>query len=208
LGEKEAAMKLFLKIMKRVVFPIFLLISIALLFYNTNPIGRLMYPIQYQQEIQISAESYQVDPLLIAAIIRVESNYKPDLESAKKAAGLMQIMPDTADWIISRAGYSSQMKLHMKEPDVNIEMGTWYLHWLWNRFDDQFEQDEDLVAVIAASYNAGHNKVGEWIREDIWDGRYETRDQIPFGETRHYVKRVMYYYNKYTSFYADVKLGK
>lgn len=193
-------------IQKKAVIPIILLLFLALLFYNTKSIGRLMYPIQYQQEIQISAENFNLDPLLIAAIIRSESNYKPDLESAKKAEGLMQIMPDTADWIILRAGYSTQMKLHMKNPDVNIEMGAWYLHWLSQRYENQFDynqKDEDIVAVIAASYNAGHNKVSDWIQHGVWDGRYKNRIQVPYGETRHYIKRVTYYYNKYQAFYAD-----
>lgn len=187
------------------IITVTLLICLGFLLYHTQTIGKLMYPIHYKEDIRISAENFAVDPLLIAAIIRTESKYKPELVSAKQAMGLMQIMPDTADWIIDQAGYSPQMKDNLMRPEVNIEMGTWYVHWLQERYKGQMsyhQTTDDLIAVIAASYNAGHNRVGQWMRDDVWDGRYETRMDIPYGETRHYIKRVMYYYKKYTTFYT------
>ncbi len=194
---------------QRILFSLILLLFIFILFYNTESVGKLMYPIQYQQEIMKSAEQFQIDPLLIAAIIRTESNYRPYLESSMKATGLMQIIPSTADWIIMRAGYSSQMKEQLLEPDVNIELGAWYLHWLSERFShlmDYKQSDSDRIAILAAGYNAGHNKLAEWLMNDVWNGQYHNRDQIPYGETRHYVKRVVYYYNKYHQFYTEFDL--
>lgn len=163
-----------------------------------------MYPIKYEQDIMISAQHFQIDPLLIAAIIRTESNYKPHLISNKQAVGLMQIMPTTAQWIVERGRYEAETIQHLAEPAVNIELGSWYVKWLIDRFTDGeagSELNKDVISIVAASYNAGHNKVGEWLKESVWDGRYETRGDIPYGETRHYIKRVLYYYNKYKSFY-------
>jgi soluble lytic murein transglycosylase len=203
LEKKGVIMKLF---QKKYIFSLILLLFIVFLFYNTDGLGRFMYPIKYKQDIQISSENYNMDPLLISAIIRVESNYNPSLESAKGARGLMQIMPDTADWIIIKAGYTPLIKDHMKEPDVNIEMGTWYLNWIVSRFDGKLPASyttEDRLAVTAAAYNAGHNKLSEWLSGDVWDGQYQNIADIPYGETRHYIKRVLYYYKKYQMFYAE-----
>lgn len=183
---------------------LFFVVLVAL-YYLSDEIGRLMFPIRYMQEIKISSDNFNVDPLLIAAFIRTESNYNPKLKSSKQAIGLMQIMPDTADWIIQSAGYSKQMKDHLQRPDVNIEMGSWYLHWLSQRYQHVFTDERsrtDEIAVIAAAYNAGQTKVSEWLKQEVWDGRYANRDQIPYGETRHYIKRILYYYDKYTQFYA------
>lgn len=189
---------------RQIIVPTALLIILAILLMNVNAIGRLMYPIKYEQDIMISAQHFQIDPLLIAAIIRTESNYKPHLISNKQAVGLMQIMPTTAQWIVERGRYEAETIQHLAEPAVNIELGSWYVKWLIDRFTDGeagSELNKDVISIVAASYNAGHNKVGEWLKESVWDGRYETRGDIPYGETRHYIKRVLYYYNKYKSFY-------
>lgn len=182
------------------------LLLLFLLFYNTDHIGQLMYPIKYKEEIHTSAENFDISPLFIASIIRTESNYKPHLASQYDAVGLMQIMPDTADWIISRGGYPLEMKDQMTDAKINIEMGTWYIHWLTDHFKDQLSGQisiEDQISIIAAAYNAGHNRVSQWLDNETWDGQYNTREQIPFGETRHYIKRVLYYYKKYHAFYSD-----
>lgn len=200
---------------RKFIVPALLLLILAILLMNVNAIGRLMYPIKYQEDIMISAQHFRIDPLLIAAIIRTESNYKPHLISSRQAVGLMQIMPTTAQWIVERGGYEAETLQHLAEPAVNIELGSWYVKWLIDRYsgysegdaegeaegDLVAELDDDLIALVAASYNAGHNKVGEWLKNNVWDGRYQTRGDIPYGETRHYIKRVMYYYNKYKSFY-------
>ncbi len=69
-----------------------------------------MYPIHYEDDIRRNAFQYELDPFLIAAIIRVESNYKPDTESNKGAYGLMQLMPDTSNWIIEKAPFDTEYK--------------------------------------------------------------------------------------------------
>ncbi len=62
--------------------------------------------------------------------------------------------------------------------------------------------DGNPIAAIAA-YNAGPGNVKNWINKDMWDGTYDNVKSIPIGETRHYVQRVIYYYNQYTDLYKD-----
>jgi len=182
---------------KRIALLLILLI-LGVLFAKSDWLGRLMYPIHYKDDIRASARGHGVDPHLVAAVIRTESNYKTGLESPKGAVGIMQIMPDTADWIIRQAGYTDiTLRDVMERPDVGIELGTWYLKSLHEQFDG------NAVAALAA-YNAGPGNVRGWLRSGEWDGREETASRIPFGETRHYVQRVIYYYNKYKSLYPSL----
>jgi soluble lytic murein transglycosylase len=107
----------------------------------------------------------------------------------------MQIMPDTANWIMDSTQIQKVPLDDVKhKPATNIELGTWYLHNLSMKFQD------NPVAIVAA-YNAGSGNVQEWLNKGVWDGKEESIKQIPFGETRHYVQRVIYYYRQYTKIY-------
>lgn len=191
---------------RKSVLAILLILFVGVLFSNSEWVGRLLYPIKYEQDIRISAANFQLDPFLIAAIIRVESNYKTELRSKKGAIGLMQIMPDTADWIIEQGQFSGSIRDQLEIPAVNIEVGTWYIDSLLKQFGKHIElkTEEDRIAVIAAAYNAGPGNVNHWLDMRQWDGSVTTLGQIPFGETRHYIQRILYYYKKYNSFYSEV----
>ncbi|MDO7906092.1 lytic transglycosylase domain-containing protein [Paenibacillus sp. JX-17] len=180
---------------KRILLPVFVAI-VLLLFLSTNWMS-WFYPIHYKEEIRQSAEKYEVDPFLVASIIRVETNYKVSKESRRGALGLMQLMPDTAEWIMESAKLPRVPLDNIKhEPEMNIELGTWYLRKLSKQFGG------NQTAVIAA-YNAGPGNVDGWIKRGIWDGQSGTVKNIPIGETRHYVQRVIYYYNQYRDIYDE-----
>ncbi|MCP3772196.1 lytic transglycosylase domain-containing protein [Paenibacillus sp. MZ04-78.2] len=181
---------------KKRVFALLLLTFVIFLFLSSNYVGRMLYPIHYEQEIRQNAAKYDLDPFLVAAVIRVESNYLTETESKKGAYGMMQLMPDTADWIIDKARFSEEFKTRLNDPAVSIELGSWYLHWLFKQFSG------NRIAVLAG-YNAGHGKVNRWLQENAWDGTLQNADRIPYGETRHYIQRVMYYYNKYVKLYRE-----
>lgn len=176
------------------------------LFTDIDGIARLLYPISYEQDILVSSRQHGVDPLLVAAIIRVESNFDPNRVSAKDAAGLMQIMPQTAEWIVDRGGYAPETVEQLHRADVSIELGTWYIGHLMRHFDAALKNKstKDAVSLLAAAYNAGPGAVGRWLNDGVWDGDYDSRQQIPYGETRHYVRRVWYYYEKYEEIYGDI----
>jgi len=180
---------------KRVLLILFIGFT-ALLFLNTNWMS-WFYPIHYKNEIRQHSLTYEIDPFLVAAIIRVETNFKTGRESKKGALGLMQLMPDTANWALQKAKLPDVSLERLKqEPSANIELGTWYLHSLSRQFDG------NRTAVIAA-YNAGPGNVQRWLSQGDWDGTEASVSSIPIGETRHYVQRVIYYYNQYTDIYSE-----
>lgn len=176
-----------------------LLLLLAVLYAEqSNGVKQLLYPVAYRDDIRASALTHGVEPHLVAAVIRVESNYKTGRVSNKGALGIMQIMPDTAAWIVEQANYEGvTLDKIRNRADVGIELGTWYLASLLRQFDG------NLAATVAA-YNAGPGNVRAWLSQGVWDGTLETSDDIPFGETRRYVQRVIYYYNKYKSIYPDL----
>jgi soluble lytic murein transglycosylase len=150
------------------------------------------YPYDHREAIEKSAAEFGQDPLLVAAVIRTESGWRPEAVSSVGATGLMQVMPDTGGWIASQNGwdYSEDM---LREPDYNIRLGCWYLKYLSDKFDGD-------LAVALAAYNAGGNKVKQWISE----GRYKDgKLDIPYQETRSFVTKVESAYEKYKLLYKS-----
>lgn len=186
-----------MKIKKRFLLLISIVL-IVLLFIRSDWMSRLLYPISYEYEMQQQAEKYNIEPQLIAAIIKVESDFKTGRSSVKGASGLMQIMPRTAEWIVEQGEFNDISDDHLLNSiDSNIELGVWYVHYLLKKFN------YEIIAAIAA-YNAGPGNVDRWLTEGTWDGTLKHADQIPFGETRQYVQKVIYYYNKYKEIYPNL----
>lgn len=185
------------KFRRRVVL-ILVIALITLLFVRSEWMSHWLYPVKYRQDIVISANNYKLEPHLVAAIIRVETNYKTGVVSKKGAIGVMQLMPDTAKWVIERGGFTNvTLDAISNRADIGIEIGSWYLNSLYNQFDG------NMYTAIAA-YNAGPGTVNRWLKGGTWDGQLDTVDQVPYGETRHYIQRVIYYYNKYKDLYPDL----
>lgn len=173
------------------------LLLVVLLIVSSNWFWRLIYPIYYEEDIRHAAAVYGVDPLMVAAVIRVESKFKEENVSHVGAIGLMQLMPETATWVAKESGIPYKGLDDLSDPQTNIKMGTWYLSYLSKQFKGNW------VTTVAA-YNAGPNRVERWVSKDhSWDGTLDTAENIPVGETRHYVQRVFYSYDKYKSLYME-----
>ncbi len=175
-----------------------LLILLVLLWFNHKEIGRWLYPFQHQELIYHYAEVNRLDPLLVAAVIKTESNFQPGATSPKGARGLMQIMPDTANWISQQIGGCPIPPEKLYNAETNISLGTWYLADLFHEFQG------DPVLVIAA-YNAGRGNVRNWLNEQHWTGERKTIDQIPFMETRQYIRSALWNYKVYYYLYGEGK---
>jgi soluble lytic murein transglycosylase len=181
---------------KRFIFMgiIFIILSLVIAFPLFN---RWIYPLDYESNILKSAKQTGTDPFLIMAIIRVETKFDPEKQSHVGAQGLMQLMIPTVDYAIKKGNFSPSMRQYIKVPAVNIQVGSWYLSDLTKQFKG------NKVAVIAA-YNAGPTRVQKWLKDGTWDGTRQNAQKIPYGETRHYVQRVTFFYEKYKSLYIDL----
>lgn len=152
------------------------------------------YALDYPETIAKQAAEYELDPYLVAAVIHVESRGNPDAESPKGAVGLMQIMPKTGEWVAEKMKRSFDV-LQLTDPEINIEMGCWYLNFLNGLFP---VQDTALAA-----YNAGQGNVSKWLKDERYSQNQEDLLDIPFPETKNYVKRVQEAYEKYKEFYPE-----
>jgi soluble lytic murein transglycosylase len=131
-----------------------------------------------------------VDPYLIAAIIREESQYDVKAVSRVGAIGLMQVMPATANTVAQRVGLPAVGREDLFDQETNIRIGVRYVEQLLEQFSG------NLVYTIA-SYNAGPLAVGNWITQYRGQGQDEFVELIPYQETRQYVKRVLRTYREY-----------
>lgn len=131
-----------------------------------------------------------VDPYLVAAIIREESQYDGRAVSRVGAIGLMQVMPGTANNVAQRLGFPAVGRDDLFDQETNIRIGVRYVEQLLEQFSGN-------VAYTIASYNAGPVAVGNWIALHRGRSQDEFVELIPYQETRQYVKRVLRSYREY-----------
>ncbi|HEY3185459.1 MAG TPA: lytic transglycosylase domain-containing protein [Gaiellaceae bacterium] len=135
---------------------------------------RIRYPLRYEQIVRGHAQNYGVDPALLAAVIYQESKFDAEAKSSSGAVGLMQLTPGTAKGIAIRTGGSAFRVSDLRNPEINVRYGCWYLRHLYRKYGEW--------RLVLAAYNAGQGNVDRWLHEE--------RGQIPFAETRAYVDRV------------------
>jgi soluble lytic murein transglycosylase len=155
---------------------------------------KIFYPWPYRTEITGVARDLDMDPCLLAALIRVESRFNTYAESEVGARGLMQVMPETASWAAAQIGIRDFHKDQLYRPEVNLLIGSWYLDHLFKGFEG------NQVAGLAA-YNAGRGNVQAWLATGQWEGTIEDAGHIPFPETQLYLQAVIRDYNVYKFLY-------
>jgi len=153
------------------------------------------YPLRYKADIRSVSAQFNIEPCLIASVIHAESRFRANSISNKGAIGLMQLMPRTAKYMAVKLGMGENIIENLTEPAINIKIGTAYLAYLLERFDDE------RTAIMA--YNAGEGNVRRWLANDDFaktvtrigeDGEVIKQRVLvttPFRETNAYVARVM-----------------
>ncbi len=151
-----------------------------------------LYPVHYAQAVQDSAERHGVDPSLVAAVIKSESNWVSTARSGVGAEGLMQLMPSTARELANRGIVDGSVydPDDLSDPATNIEYGTAYLATL---LDSTGSTDQAVAA-----YNAGPGAASSW-----GEGGSDFKDAIEFPETRLYLEKVTEAYDQYRALYPD-----
>lgn len=161
---------------------------------NFKVILKSFFPLEYEKSIIEYSKMYNIDPNLVAAVINTESKFLKDASSSKGAIGLMQIMPDTGKWIAEALDVQNFNSDMIKTPELNIQMGTWYL----NKLSGDFKGDYIL---ILAAYNGGPGNVTKWLEDEKYSSDGENLHEIPFKETRNYVRKVRFNHRMYKYLY-------
>ena len=156
----------------------------------------IRFPLAHNEAVTREAQSRELDPSWVYAVARQESAMFPEARSPAGALGLMQLMPSTGKAVAKKLNYPMKSTNQLLEPDTNIHLGTYYLRQVLDRFNNN-------PVLATAAYNAGPHRVSRWKPEqgsvdaDIWV------ENMPFHETRQYVRRVMAY-----SVFYDQRLDK
>jgi soluble lytic murein transglycosylase len=146
---------------------------------------RVVFPFPYRELLLDEAERADVDPWLLAGLVRQESSFDPRARSWVGATGLSQIMPGTGEWLAPGAGIRNFSPELLAVPEINLRMGSRYLR-------DQLKRYRGARDLALAAYNAGPSRADKWKRELGYGRDVDAfRDRIPFAETRHYVKVVI-----------------
>ena len=178
------------------------LVAVGLAVHQSKPAwyARWWYPLKYESAINRDARLNGLDPALVAAVVWRESDYDPNAVSPKGAVGLMQVLPSTARFIESQEDPPPGRAVDIRDPEVNISYGSWYLRHLIDLHDGS-------VPAALAAYNAGPDNLRRW-RANATSKGTELRvpEDIPFDETRAYVTDVLDAWPVYREAYGE-RLG-
>ena len=166
-------------------------VSAALIKVGKNAVFRY-FPLKYGGYIERYAEEYGLDKFLVAGVIRAESGFDNTAHSGL-ARGLMQMTDKTADWVAEQLGIDYDYDM-AEDPEINIRMGCYYLAHLMEKYEN--------TDTALAAYNAGMGKVTEWLANENYSKNGRTLYEIPYEETKNYVKRVNFLTGIYEGLYG------
>ena len=145
---------------------------------------RYLFPLGFEDRLRARSQRHGLDPYLVAALIRQESEFHPGARSHAGALGLMQIMPQTGRRLFRRLGIPRFANWKLTQPDLSLRLGTFHLKEVLARFDGNLEQ-------ALAGYNAGERRIGGWMQLGSFEEPAEFVETIPFSETRGYVQSIL-----------------
>ncbi len=157
---------------------------------------RHQYPRAYHDVVIASAKRFKLDPYIIWAIMRTESQYRLDVISRVGATGLMQIMPQTGLRIAVLMKLNNFHRSQLFDPETNVLLAGWYLRALSDKFKNQ-------LALVAAAYNGGPHHVARWLDQRGKNSNMdEFIEEIPFSESKRYAKKILRLVAQYLRIYC------
>ena len=170
------------KIGRRIlVFLLGIFLLVNTIFFSAVAYGGKTYPVEYLEEIEKYSKEYNMDPKVVLAIMKVESNFNSTAQSHANAKGLMQILPDTAKHVAQLLKMDAN-SIDLNDPETNIKIGTYYLKYLSNNFSN--------MDTVYAAYNGGIGNVNNWLKDEKYSRDGVSLYNIPVAETSHYVYKV------------------
>ncbi len=157
------------------------------------------HPFDYRELIEKEATANNINPAFIAGIIFNESSFNPNAVSVVGARGLMQMMPDTAEWVHGKMDPDSQYSFDlMFDPDTNVKYACWYIKYLGNRFHND-------PVLVAAAFHSGQTTVENWLNDSRYstDGRTLELQNMDDGPTKNYAIRVLNSFAIYQRLYYE-----
>ena len=167
------------------------------IFDKEKSIVKDILPLKYEKIVNKAAKDYDLPPSLLYSLIYTESRFNPEAKSYAGAVGLTQINEQTFDWIKWRRGNTDDFVFEdVKNPEVAIDYGAFLLKHHLDEFED--------VDLALCAYNAGRGNVISWLNSDEYSENTENGRklrEIPFSETKNYVKKIKELTIKYQRLY-------
>jgi soluble lytic murein transglycosylase len=154
-----------------------------------------LFPKAYWSDLKRSSAANGLDPYLVASLIRQESEFNPNAVSRANAVGLMQLLPKTGKLVAKEAKLKRYTASQLYTPAVNLELGTRYFRGMVDKFGGSFEY-------ALAAYNAGSDRVEDWLNQGKYRDPQEFVESIPFTETREYVQAILRNASVYKQLYG------
>jgi soluble lytic murein transglycosylase len=160
-----------------------------------RPYWEALFPRPYWPDLKKYSLANQLDPYLVASLIRQESEFNPLAVSRANAVGLMQLLPKTGKLVAHQESLKRYNPSELFTPTVNLQLGTRYFRGMVDKFGGSFEH-------ALAAYNAGSDRVEDWMGQGPYRDSPEFVESIPFTETREYVQAIMRNANVYRQLYG------
>ena len=174
---------------------------LTLSFENTpQRFWQLLFPMPWKRTLVAQAQTRNLDPFMVAGLIRQESEFNPNAVSPAKAYGLTQVLPSTGRKMARQAGIRRFRTSMLLQPEVNLKLGISYLRGMLTEWNGKWEE-------ALASYNAGKSRVDEWLTWADYREPAEFVETIPFTETREYVQAIMRNADLYRRLYGGKPLS-
>ena len=176
-----------MKIKHPIILRIFLSLIIlsvmgVLIFFSGRSVLKTLYPLEYTEFVEVYARENNLSEDFVYAVIKCESGFENDAVSSVGAKGLMQIMPDTFDWIKMKLKDDASYE-DIFDPELNIEYGCYLYGYLMEKYES-----EELAL---AAYHAGTGNVNKWLKDAEYSDDGKTLKDIPFPSTKKYVTKVI-----------------
>ena len=172
----------------------FVLIAVLILFLGKTAFEKITdryLPLKYEGEIEKYSAQYGLDEYMVMGVIRAESSFDHKAHSGV-ARGLMQLTDETAEWIAGKIGEDYHKDM-VENPELNIKMGCYYLSYLIKHYGS--------IDTALAAYNGGMGNVTSWLNNKNYSDDGKTLKDIPYSETKSYVKRVKILWKIYKKLY-------
>lgn len=164
------------------------------LFFAYRSFHRMNYPQKYSEYVERYSKEYGVDSAFVYAVIKTESDFRPDAVSQDDACGLMQLLPSTLEWLQRLTPEDDRYtRADLFDPEINVRYGVLFLSYLFERFS---EPD-----TVAAAYHAGVNGVQNWLKNPEYSSDGISLQKIPYGDTAQYVSKIHERYDIYRQLY-------
>ncbi len=160
-----------------------------------RPYWEALFPKAYWTDLRKYSVLNGLDPYLVASLIRQESEFNAQALSRANAVGLMQLLPKTGKTVAKQVKLKGYNAPQLFTPAVNLELGTRYFKEMVDKYNGQFEY-------ALAAYNAGTDRVGDWLGQGHYRDPQEFVESIPFTETREYVQAILRNANVYRQLYG------